>query len=187
MKARFSQIMGAATMVAVAAPPPDANAGDIFLKLTNLTGDSVSTNHKGEIEIESFSMGHSRPFSLSGAAGASASKPSFADVSVQGRLSSVSPKLAAFCASGAVIPTATLSVQKATTSGKLEDYYQVTLTDVHVTSISTEASDGDGRPLERFSLSFSKVEWVYKPAVADNKTTAAPVKTTFDLATNKAS
>ncbi len=185
MKARFSQLMGAATVLAIAAPQPDANAGDIFLKLSNLPGDSTSTKHKDEIEIESFSMGQSRPFSLSGAVGTSASKPTFADVNVQGRLSSASPKLALFCASGTLIPTATLSIQKATTGGKAEDYYQVTLTDVHVTSISTEASDGNGRPLERFSLSFSKMLWVYKPSVADNKTSAADVKAVFDIAGSK--
>lgn len=178
MKARFSQIMGAASALAVCAPQSEALAEDLFLKLEPLQGDSVAPNHKGEIEILSFSMGHSRPFTtvVGGGGGSGAAQPSFSDVHIQATMSSLSPKLAELCATGKTVPTAKISIQPTSTSKEPKDYYTVELKDVHITSFQTSAQTGGSVPTESFSLSFSKITWTFQPNIASEKTEAA-----FDL------
>lgn len=186
MKARFSQIMGAASALAVCAPQSEALADNLFLKLEGLKGDSVASDHKDEIEIVAFSMGHSRPFVASaGGAGGSAARTDFSDIHLQARMSSVSPKLAELCATGKAIPSAKLSVQTLKASKELADYYQVDLEEVHITSIQTSASDGGSRPAESFTLSFNKITWTYKPSVIDGKPNLPDQKATYNIVENK--
>ncbi len=184
MKVRFSQIMGAASALAACASPSEALADDLFLKLEGVKGDSVAANHKDEIQILSFSMGHSRPFDASAGGGAGSSKPSFSDLNVQSTLSSASPKLAELCAIGKSIPTAKLFVQGTSGSKAPGDYYVVELEEVHITSFYTSASASGSKPTESYSLSFSKISWTYKPSVADGKASAADLKGSFNIPSN---
>jgi type VI secretion system secreted protein Hcp len=179
MKARFSQIMGAASALAVCAPQSEALADNLFLKLEPLQGDSVVPNHKGEIEILSFSMGHSRPFTtiVGGGVGNGAAQPSFSDVHIQAPMSSLSPKLAELCATGKAVTSAKLSVQTRSTSKDLVDSYVVELKDVHITSFQTSAEAGGTVPTESFSLSFSKITWIFHPPNGSEEKAAFDLKT----------
>jgi type VI secretion system secreted protein Hcp len=184
MKARFSQILGAASALAVCAPQSEALADDIFLQLEGLKGDSVAPKHKEEIEITAFSMGHARPFTMvvGGGGGTSSAQPSFSDIQVQAPMSSLSPKLAEFCATGKSIPKAKLSVQTLTTSKETADYYKVELEGVRITSFQTSAQAGSAKPIESFSLSYTKITWIFVP-LNTTQTTQKEVKEAFDLAT----
>lgn len=183
MKARFSQILGAASALAVCAPNVEALADDIFLQLEGYPGDSVAPNHKQEIEIMAFNMGHARPFTVvvGGGPGTGSAQPNFGDIQVQAAMSSVSPKLAELCATGKSIPKAKLSIQTLTTSKESKDYYTVELEGVRITGFQTSAQARDTKPTESFSLSFTKITWFFTPLDGIQK----PVKTEFNLATGK--
>lgn len=184
MKARFSQILGAASALAVCAPQSEVLADEIFLQLEGHKGDSVAPNHKEEIEILTFSMGHARPFTtvVGGGEGVGSPHPNFSDIQVQATMSSLSPKLAELCATGKSIPRAKLSVQTLTTSKESKDYYKVELEGVRITSFQTSAQTGNARPSESFSLSFTKIAWTFVPL----STTQKEGRSGFDLTTGKA-
>ena len=126
---------------------------DAFLKIDGITGE-----HKGEIQLESFSWGVSNTSSAAtGGSGAGAGKAVFQDFSFSSRLGRQSPELFMNAVRGTNFPTAELSIT--------ESNRQITITfsDVFISSYKedlthTQTTDGGALPLEIVSLNFAQVQ-----------------------------
>lgn len=136
--------------------------------------------HKEWIEIQSWSWGASNPSSVSGGGGTGreASTPSVSEIVVTKNMDKSSPTLA----QGASRGTSKADLKKQTTYNG-ETYYQITLTDVMVSSygVSGHGGDNSGRPMESLSLNFTKISFNYKP---QNEESPAIVKGNWNLKEN---
>lgn len=159
-------------------------ASDMFLKLANgIKGETKDSKHKDEIDIMSFSWGVSNPTSSYGG-GLSAGKSQFGDFSFTFRMCTASPKLALSCASGEHIKDATLTCRK---SGKTpQDYLVFKFYDLLVSSYQTGYATGQDEAFDSCAMSYSKLEWTYKPQKADGSLDAG-LDFKYDLKLNKAS
>ncbi len=162
MKLRFSQLLKTAPLALGAAQSLKVEGGQqIYLALNGITGEVADSAHKGQVAINSFSLGVSNSGTVGGGGGG-AGKVSFQDMSTSALLSAASPVLSFYCASGKHIPTATLTVETTDTmSVKPIPIYTIVLTDVLVTSVTTGGSDS--RPGENYSLNFGQISWTYVP------------------------
>ncbi len=90
------------------------------------------------------------------------------------RIDKTSPQLFLNAVSGTHMKSAKLSCKNS--SG--QEYYQVTLADVMVSSLMTQS--GSDRPMESLSLNFTKIEFSYSPQKSDGSLDTA-IKATYDL------
>jgi type VI secretion system secreted protein Hcp len=195
--------IGAAGLFALAAScvmaAPAMAASDIYLKIEGIPGESADADHRGEIEVLSWSFGASQPASprFGGAAasgraaqGAPVTPPQGPGaVSVSKPYDPSSAKLVQACAQGKHFPKATLSVRKA--GGGQQEYLTYELENVMVSSYSLSspggassggASSGGDRPMESLSLNYTKI--TYK--TSDDKSGAgAAGKAGYDVAPAK--
>lgn len=174
-----SQQKLAATETPLGIPSADAAGVDYFLKIDGIDGESRNADHKGEIDIGSFSWGAS---SDAGAAkGAGAGKVSFTDIHFTKNVDKSSPMLMLAAAKGQHIKEAVLTVERS--GEKSEQFLQVKLTNVVVSSYQQDGRSGEA-PTDGFSLSFAKIEFTYKPLNSDGSPGAA-VTGSWDIKENK--
>jgi type VI secretion system secreted protein Hcp len=131
-------------------------AVDMFLKITDVKGESKDSKHSGEIEIESFSWGATQLGASSHGTGAGAGKVSMNDFHFVMRNNTSSPTLFLFCANGKHLKDATLTCRKA--GGKQENYLIVKMSDVLISSYQTGGSSAGEVPMDQISLNYSKIE-----------------------------
>lgn len=155
---------------------------DMFLKITDIPGESLDSKHKGEIDIYSFSWALDQSGSSGGGGGGGAGKPDFHDFSFAMPMSKASPKLFLACASGQRLAEATLTVRRAGISAL--DFLTYKLTDCAVTTYQEAGSNGDNVPNDAFTLNFSKIEVSYKEQDAKG-TLGAETKAGWDLKKNE--
>ncbi|WP_406694163.1 type VI secretion system tube protein Hcp [Singulisphaera sp. Ch08] len=156
-------------------------AVDMFLKITDVKGESKDKGHAGEIEIESFSWGASQLGASSHGTGAGAGKVSMNDFHFVMRNNSASPNLFLFCANGKHLKEAKLTCRKA--GGTQQNFMIVTLSDVLVSSYQTGGSQGGEVPMDQISLNYSKVELDYL-AQDEKGITKSAGKKHWDMKTN---
>ena len=155
---------------------------DMFLKIDGITGDSLDSKHKGEIDILSWSWGMSTPVASRLGSGGGAGKVNMQDISVTKFCDSASNAIMLASANGQHIKTCTLLSRRG--AGTQINYVALTLTDVIVTSVSLGGSGGEDRFTENVTLNFSKVKFEYTPQKQDGSADA--VKTFgWDLAANQ--
>ena len=148
-------------------------ASDYLLEIDGIKGESSDRDHKGSIEVESFSWGLSNASSAiagGGGGGGASGKVSFQDFHFVKRADSTSPTLMLRCASGEHIKKATLFVRKAGGKGDQQDYMKIELKEVLVSSYQqggSQAGDGDSTPTDQFSLNFTKIEYSHAQQEAD--------------------
>jgi type VI secretion system secreted protein Hcp len=128
-------------------------AVDMFLKIDGIDGESSDANHKGEIEIESFSWGASAP-GTAGPGGGRAGRVTMEDFSFTTPVTRASPKLFLACVERRRIKTALLTVRRS--GGHQHDFLKVTMSDVQVSG--WEQAAGAELPMDQVSLSFGKVQ-----------------------------
>lgn len=163
-------------------------AVDMFLKIDGIPGESQDAKHKGEIVLESFSWGESNTVphtAFTGAGGgAGAGKVSMQDFHFTTKVSKASPKLMLFCANGAHIPNATITVRKGSPSQEnVFEFLFFKFTNVIITSVA-EAGNTDGPPVETASFAFQKINVEYKEQTATGGL-GATVDFAWDLAVGK--
>jgi type VI secretion system secreted protein Hcp len=156
-------------------------AFDAFLKIEGIDGESTDQQHKGEIDVFSWSWGATQAIAAGTGGGGTAGKVSMQDFHFTTRVNKASPVLFASCASGKHIDTATLSVRKA--GDRSYDYIKITLSDVLVSGYLPAGAPDDAAS-EEVSLNFAKIEFEYVPQNADGSV-ASSVKSSFDVAANK--
>jgi type VI secretion system secreted protein Hcp len=88
-------------------------AVDYFLKIDGIEGESKDSKHGGEIDVLSWSGGHSLGGSCSGGGGGGSGKVALQDFHFTMHMNQASPKLADACATGKHIPKAVLTCRKA--------------------------------------------------------------------------
>jgi type VI secretion system secreted protein Hcp len=161
-------------------------AGDIFLKLEGIEGESTDDTHKKEFSLLSCSTGVSNAGSFgSGTTGGGTAKANFQDVSCAAYVSKASPELFLCCASGKHIPSATVVFRKAGGDAPVE-YMKYELKNVMVTSYAVADSHNSGeQTVENFSLNFEEIKVTYTPQASKGGTAEGPVVQGWNLATNK--
>ena len=153
-------------------------AFDSYLKIEGIDGEASGENHKGEIEIQSFSWGVSNSGSMAGGGGGGAGKASFSDFHITKTLDKSSPKLMEAVATGEHLKSLTLRKS----GGTQQEYYIIQLSDILVSSYSTSSGSGD-KPMEEVSFTYQKIEMQYIPQNPDG-TAGEAVKAGYDLAKN---
>lgn len=150
-----------------------ASSADYFLKLESMgggpsiVGESTDAEHKGEIEVQSFSWGLHQSLSIgSQTTGAGAGKAQQMGISFSTHVSSASPSLMHACAAGQTF-NATLTVRKA--GGSQEEYLKVYFTTVAISDYRSAMQMGstDVVPRDEFSLVFGTCQMEYKPQNKD--------------------
>lgn len=132
----------------------------MFLKMQGVTGEASDTDHKGEIEVVSWSWGMQAPASL--ATGQAAGKATISELHIVKRVDQSSPTLMNFLRGNKVITQAQLTVRKS--GEKPLEYFKIELENVRVTSMKTESADAE--LVETLTLGFVKVRVSYIPQAA---------------------
>jgi type VI secretion system secreted protein Hcp len=155
---------------------------DYFLKIDGISGESLDSKHKGEIQVESWSWGESNPAQPGGGGGGGAGKVQMQDLAFTTRFSKASPQLILACASGKHFKDAVLTARKA---GKgQQEFLTFSLSDVLVSAYQTAGAGGDVLPGDSVSLNFSKIQAEYKPQNPDGSL-GSSIKAGWDVKQNK--
>lgn len=162
-------------------------AYDAFLKLDGVTGESQKDQHKGEIELLSFSWGVTNPTNVGTGTGMSTGKASVSDFSITKPTDSASGALFKNCCSGKHFNTAVVALQKATGTASGEVYLKYEFDKVMITNISWSGSANSGagdHPVEHVSFAFENVKVTYKPQDSSGKLGSQQV-VSYNVASNK--
>ena len=134
-------------------------AVDFFLKIDGIDGESTDRDHKGEIDVLSFSWGEILQISRGSGGGTGAGKVDIQDIHITKFTDKSSPVLFLSCASGKHIPTAVLSGRNNRTGASGAQFYKITLSDCIISSYQSGGSSGDAVPGDQFSINFAKIEF----------------------------
>jgi len=132
---------------------------DTHIKFDGVEGESTHQDHKGEVEVLSWSWGVSNA-SLAAGGGSGKGKATPGDLSITHRYDKASPVLAKKCAQGVHFPTVTMTSRKSGEGQK--DFLKVTMKEVFITSVQPSGGSG-GDILESISMSYGSVDFAYKP------------------------
>jgi type VI secretion system secreted protein Hcp len=148
------------------APAGHVQAPHFFLKIQEIKGDARAKSHENEIELVSWSWGETQSVfpSETRKSGGSVSMRDFQFTAVSGTASS---QLLVSCASAKRLKTAVLTCEQdlGTTRHK---YLTVTLSNVVIGSFDIEGNSGANLPLDRVTLKFTKLEFVFTPIGGGN-------------------
>ena len=155
-----------------------SGGGTTFLKIDGIEGESTQKDHKGEIQIDSFSVGAQSSQSIgSQSSGAGAGKVSIQSFSITKTLDKSSPLLFQAAATGKHFKDATLSFSRKA-GGKEQTYLKFDFQNVFVSSVQ-DGSSGGGQPTEQVTFAFQKVSEAF---VQPNGKVGATVN--FNVSTN---
>lgn len=150
-------------------------SGDMFLMVKGamhglIKGEAQDDQHKGEIEVLSWSWGMQARPSLSG--GDASGKATIHDLKIVKKVDSASTALMQALRTNEEIKQAKLTVRKAAGKTPLE-YLKITIENGRVTSLTVDVVDKPGASLgppdvlERVSFSFNKIQVDYVPQGKD--------------------
>jgi type VI secretion system secreted protein Hcp len=152
-------------------------ADQYFLKIDGIEGESQDEQHKGAIELASWSFGGTASGApMKGVTGAGKFMPQ--DVQCTAKVSKASPGLFFACTSGKRLTKATITGRKGG-DGRSTDYFTVTLSEVMISSYQESGTSGADGVMEQFSCTFAKIQLEYRPMNADGSLGDA-VSATYD-------
>jgi type VI secretion system secreted protein Hcp len=131
---------------------------DTHIKFDGVDGEATHADHKGEIEVLSWSWGLSNASGIAGG-GSGKGKANPGEMHLTKLYDKASPVLAKKCAQGMHFPTVTLTARKAGEGQK--DFFKVVMKEVFITSVQN-AAGGDGGIMENVSMSYGEIEFAYK-------------------------
>jgi type VI secretion system secreted protein Hcp len=156
-------------------------AGEMFLKLDQVPGESADRRHRDEIDVLSWAWGLAQSASTHSGGGGGVGKVTVNDLTFTKLLDIASPLLLRLCCNGRHVPKAVLTVRS---SGATPvEYLTITLDEVIVSSVTVAAADGHGRPAENVTLNFARFHFAYARQRSDG-TLDAPVKAEWDIRRN---
>jgi type VI secretion system secreted protein Hcp len=132
---------------------------DTHIKFDGVEGESTHADHKGEIEVLSWTWDVHNDSNVAGG-GSGKGKASPGPLSFSHTYDKASPVLAKKAAQGVHFATAVLTARKSGEGQK--DFLKVTLKEVFITSVAPSA-DSSGGILEAVSMSYAEIEFAYKP------------------------
>lgn len=139
----------------------EAETGDpdmsIHLYIQGIPGESVAEYHIDWIDIEAFNWSEAASVMI---AGRSAGMVSIKDFMFLTRTSKASPKLFLAAATGRIFPHATLECLTSSETNQVK-FLEFRFDDAIVTSYNIVGSAPDYRPLDQFSIAFSKITMTY--------------------------
>ncbi len=157
-------------------------ATDYFLKIDGISGESLDSKHKGEIELQSFSWGDTLETAPS-PAGGGAGKAHIKDFQFMTKMSKASPLLFLASVSGQHIKSAVVTGRKP--GAMMLEYLTIKFTDVLISSYESDVSAPDQLlPLEQVSFNFGQIVVSYRPQKPDG-TLDAPIQAGWDAKANK--
>ncbi|MDW8311726.1 MAG: type VI secretion system tube protein Hcp, partial [Burkholderiales bacterium] len=133
---------------------------NMFLKLTGITGECQEANHKGQIEVMSFSEGLNNLASGSTGMGAGVGRVEYRDFTFTCKLEKAVPNLMSFCADHKPISEAVFTATKMGGSGKSYEYLQITLKNARVSHVEISGS-ANSEPHVSVSLNFEEIKTEY--------------------------
>ena len=156
---------------------------DYFLKIDGVDGESTDDKHKGEIEVESFSLGATNAGSFQSGGGGGSGKVAMADIHIVKKVDKASAKLLTSCCTGEHLKTATLVCRKA---GKdQQEFLTIVLSPILISSFQNAGSAGsDVIPMDQISINYGKIEFKYKEQKPDGSL-GGEVVGGWDVTTNK--
>lgn len=138
---------------------------DYFLKIDGIKGESLDADHKGEIEVESFSWGLSNARGASGGGGRATGKNQFTGFDFGALSTSASPQIVLQAVTGKHIKQAVLTGRRAGGEGEGREFLKIKFTDVLISSYQQSAMPGSGEnlgnnePMDQVTLNFAKFEF----------------------------
>jgi type VI secretion system secreted protein Hcp len=154
---------------------------DYFLKIDGVDGESADDKHKGEIEIDSFSLGAQQAGDGGAGGGSTVGKVHFHDLNITKGVDKSSAKLFLACAIGEHFKSAEITCRKA---GKdQQEYLKLKFNEVIVTSIQQQGK-ASGEVTESLTLGFATFEKEYKEQKPDG-TLGGAVKAGWNLKAHK--
>jgi type VI secretion system secreted protein Hcp len=154
---------------------------DTHIKFDGVEGESTHVDHKGEVEVLSWTWGVSNSSSAAVGGGSGKGKASPGDFHFTHVFDKASPVLAKKCAQGVHFPTVVLTSRKSGEGQK--DFLKITMKEVFISSVQPSAG-GDGAIMESCSFSYGAIEFEYKPQDAKG-TLGGAVKFGWDVKTTK--
>lgn len=113
---------------------------DMFMKVEGASGESKDSNHKGWVDVDSFSWGANQTSSMASGGGGGAGKVSFCDLNVVAKIDKAYPAVLKHCATGKHLGSVEISLCKA--GGSQIEFGHITLTDVLVTVVNVDGTNG---------------------------------------------
>jgi type VI secretion system secreted protein Hcp len=137
-------------------------AFDTYMKVAGIPGESTHSQHVGEIELFSWSIGASNPTTVGpGSEGMGAGRVSISEFNCMKKLDKASPVFFQKMCMGEHIDTIDITMLKA--GGKQQPFLFYNFTQCLVTSVQwSGATGGDDRPTESCSFAFAQVKIKYQ-------------------------
>ena len=132
---------------------------DTHIKFDGVDGEATHKDHKGEIEVLSWSWGVSNAPGTTGG-GSGRGKASPGDMQLTHLYDKASPVLAKSCASGRHFKQAVITCRKSGEGQK--DFLKITMKEVFISSVQPSGGSG-GELVESVSVSYKDIEFAYKP------------------------
>ena len=155
-------------------------SSDTHIKFDGVEGEATHQDHKGEIEVLSWSWNVSNASGIAGG-GSGKGKANPGDLVFTHKYDKASPILAKKCASGTHFPTVVLTARKSGEGQK--DFFKITMKEVFITS-AAPAGSSDGEIIENISMSYGAIDFSYK-AQDDKGGLGGEVKFGWDVKTTK--
>ncbi|HUV64525.1 MAG TPA: type VI secretion system tube protein Hcp [Sedimentisphaerales bacterium] len=135
-------------------------AGDSFLKIDGIPGESTDEKHKDWIEITSYSSGVAQMAAGERSTGGAATggRCSHQDISIGKAMDKASPTLNLYCCQGKHIPKVVIELCRATE--EKTKYMEYKMEDVIISSVSV-GGGGSGLPTESVTFNYGKLTWNY--------------------------
>lgn len=134
-------------------------SSDFHIKFDGVEGESIHKDHKGEIEILSWSWGVNNASGAASGGGSGKGQANATDFNFVHLYDKASTVLAKHCVSGKHFKEVVMTCRK---SGEgQQDFLKVTFKEAFITSVNTGGSQG-GDLTEQVSFSFKDVEFAYK-------------------------
>jgi len=147
-----------------------------FIKFDGVEGESTNKDHKGEIDVLSWSWGFTNT-AATGGGGSGVGRPVPADFSFVHLYDKASPSLARAGASGRHFKEVTLTARKGGQGQK--DFLKVTMKEVFITSLQQQATEAQIAEIVNFSTRHIATE--YRPQDAKGSL-GTPVTFSWDIA-----
>ncbi|HET8874753.1 MAG TPA: type VI secretion system tube protein Hcp [Casimicrobiaceae bacterium] len=149
---------------------PALAAVDSFIKIAGIDGESQDEQHKGEIDVLSWSWGMSGVSSRASSTNPSQPVGPLAracarEFTITKQVDKASPSLFANAATGTPIQNAVITVRKA--GRGQQEFMTITLSNVVVSSVAQVGASDDSGPTESVSFNFSSVLITFTPQNAD--------------------
>ena len=132
---------------------------DTHIKFDGVDGEATHKDHKGEIEVLSWTWGLSNAGGISGG-GSGKGKADPGDFSFMHLYDKASPNLAKKCAQGTHFKEVTVTSRKAGEGQK--DFLKIVMKEVFINSCQPSGSSG-GDINESVSMTYGSIDFAYKP------------------------